>query len=441
MGEKKLNPDHLLIDISQAFTRLKEYCDNHNEIESNTKIHSSLRQTAEYILRLYVKDINQAVRKKLCTLENIPKFYTYLASLAELKSTSTRTIRNHKNRLLEVGFILAEKFQGQNGYEFIINLDVVFGQEVAELIREVNTEFQPQKEQTNTTHTHIFSQKSEGSPSSKGKIFPPLVQGTTCTTEKKKKHVGMLKGSKGVASQQSVEQSIDSTNFPKNTNKQGLNSDSSKKNHKGLEKNIKVSAKSEGVDKSENSRNSVDKANLKRILATDIWKYAHKELWSHVKDFGEYRTNQILENIENGLLASIKGDWDDSTSNLKHIYETCKSIIDFQANGLKKNSNYFIPDNPAWWFFAQNKKNGYSSVIVRINRLAQKRKEQKDNCELDKIRREVQEYKNLEKFTNKSPIQLFKLHEKRISKFKNKKLSTLFYEFASTNPYSKNNWA
>ena len=57
--------------------------------------------------------------------ENLPGFNTYNESLAKCKGCTKRTIINHRERLINAGFITREEHSGQGGVEIWLNPEVL----------------------------------------------------------------------------------------------------------------------------------------------------------------------------------------------------------------------------------------------------------------------------------------------------------------------------
>ncbi|SHJ48127.1 hypothetical protein [Aquimarina spongiae] len=122
------------INFSKVFQKTKTFIDTHNEkhCDLKAKLNASHRATAELIIRMYVKQLNQAISLGDSFKKGLPGFRTYNSSLASCKGCTVKTILNHKRRLKQAGFISYEQNRGKSGIELWVNMDV-FGQRVKNL--------------------------------------------------------------------------------------------------------------------------------------------------------------------------------------------------------------------------------------------------------------------------------------------------------------------
>ena len=116
----------LHFDFGSIFQRTKHYVDHYNAQQSKLtdKLNASHRATAELIMRLYTKQLNQAAQLQELNMHSLPGFRTFNASLAACKGCTKRTIANHKERLKQSGFIVREEHRGSEGIELWINPEI-----------------------------------------------------------------------------------------------------------------------------------------------------------------------------------------------------------------------------------------------------------------------------------------------------------------------------
>ncbi|ELR71775.1 hypothetical protein C900_02360 [Fulvivirga imtechensis AK7] len=121
-------PLHLSFDFGVVFKALKEYVDSYNKQHPDLKekINASHRGTAELIVRLYMKQLNDLTSVAPYSLSEMPAFRTYVSSLASCKDCTTRTIYNHKERLMKANLITAENHHGGEGLDLWINPEIMW---------------------------------------------------------------------------------------------------------------------------------------------------------------------------------------------------------------------------------------------------------------------------------------------------------------------------
>ncbi|GAA4839780.1 hypothetical protein GCM10023331_26230 [Algivirga pacifica] len=101
------------------------------------RLHKSVLHTAFELLRLYLAEYENAKKLKLTTYyNNLPYLHTRQSSLASLTRCHRNTMRDHIDRLKQIGFVEQYRERYSGGLEILVNWDVVFGKEIAAWVRQ-----------------------------------------------------------------------------------------------------------------------------------------------------------------------------------------------------------------------------------------------------------------------------------------------------------------
>ncbi|MCG8322862.1 MAG: hypothetical protein MI921_25395 [Cytophagales bacterium] len=428
MGNEEIPPTRLYFDFSDTFSRTKDFIDQYNAAQSKLtdKLNANHRATAELIVRLYLKQLNKASQIDNIDPQNLPGFRTYNISLATCKGCTKRTILNHKERLRQAGFIVDEKHKGAEGVEIWIN-KAIFGQ--AELCTDMG------EGMLKISHLpSIFFPET--------KKIPPLVH-EQHEHYNINSNVDKFTGFKTVKEISGVRSAAHSHGLPaahsssppdtgeaagtgndKNTEKNAVPALKQKKSsEKNLEQFPRKKEKLVPEKKYEQISGGAGRIFL-LSLVTKFWEYAKAMLYPDIilSDPEEREIlNLIWESIYGKFrLKANEKEW------LK-FHESAITRVDMVAKWLSRSCLHWIP-KPHLYFHPHNDRNGFKKTWEWYLRQETLKLEVRNQLALQQAKHELNlQNQGKGRFKNKSRLQLFRIHEKRLRQYKDQALLDAYY--------------
>lgn len=377
METKDLQGIHF--DFTTVFSNTKLYIDSYNARQNKLtdKLNANHRATAELIVRLYVKQLNRIAQIEELTTDNLPGFCTYNASLAGCKGCTQRTIINHRERLKQAKVIIREERKGSGGVELWINPQIIRPSLFSLKVKKIHTLVHELQEQKNinssvdksgvrSAHSHGLS---AGTPSNAS-----LADEATGTQE----------------------------------------------HHKNTEENVALAFKGEQCS-AKNQEQVSDEAGRIFLLSLvrQFWEYARKVLYP-----GIILSDSEEREILNLIWASVYGKFrlKATEAELLNYHESAIMRVDMVARWLSRSCFHWIP-KPHLYFHPHNERNGFKKTWQWYVRQETLKIEVRNQLELQRIVKEIdQHHQGKGRFRHKTRLQLFRIHEKRLSRYQDKSL-------------------
>ncbi|MDN5215038.1 hypothetical protein QQ020_23355 [Fulvivirgaceae bacterium BMA12] len=417
-------------DFSETFSRTKNFIDQYNATQRKLtdKLNANHRATAELIVRLYLKQLNKASRIDKIDPQNPPGFRTYNTSLATCKGCTKRTILNHKERLRQAGFIVDEKHKGVEGVEIWIN-KAIFGK--AELCTDLG------EGMSKISHLRsIFLPEA--------KKIPPLVH-EQHEHYNINSNVDKLTDLKIVKEISGVRSAAHGGGMP--AVQPSSPSDTGEAAGTGHEpcKNIQKSV-APALSKEKSSVKNLEKGSVKKQEQIPKKKYeqisgeaGHLFLLSLVKKFWEYARDVLYPDIIlsdpeerevlNLIWESVYGKFRLKASEKEWLkfHESAITRVDMVAKWLTRRSIHWIA-KPHLYFHPHNDRNGFRKTWEWYLRQETLKLEIRNQLALQQAKHELSLHNQGKgQFKNKSRIQLFRIHEKRLRQYKDQALLDAYY--------------
>ncbi|MDN5214694.1 hypothetical protein QQ020_21625 [Fulvivirgaceae bacterium BMA12] len=417
-------------DFNEAFTKTKDFIDQYNAAQSKLtdKLNANHRATAELIVRPYLKQLNKASQIDTVDPQNLPGFRTYNTSLATCKGCTKRTILNHKERLRQAGFIVDEKHKGAEGVEIWIN-KAIFGQ--AELCTDMGEGI------LKISHLPaIFFPET--------KKIPPLVHeqhehyninsnvDKLLGLEKVKEISGVRSAAHGYglpavppSPPPDTGEAVGTGHEPcKNIQKSVAPALSKEKSSvKNLEKGS--AKKQEQVPKKKYEQISGEAGHLFLLsLVRKFWEYARDMLYPDII-LSDPEEREVLNLIWESVYGKfrLKGNEKEWLS----FYESAITRVDMVTKWLSRSCLHRIP-KPHLYFHLHNDRNGFKKTWEWYLRQETLKLEVRNQLALQQAKHELSLHnKGKGRFKNKSRLQLFKIHEKRLRQYKDQALLDAYY--------------
>jgi hypothetical protein len=397
-------------NFSDAFCHTKAYIDSYNASKTKLpeKLSASCRSTAELLVRLYVKQLNRQVQKEGINPGQLPALPTCNQSLASCLGCTSRTVINHKEKLKNAHFIVKEERRGNQGILLWLN-PVLLGEAYLS--------------------TSLDHQINKIAPlvsffSVDAKNFHPLVhepheqKNTNSTVDKSINPDIVSPEEKGVRqlADENGEQSIATGTL--------------QEHHKNMGENGKCSASKQAISappkqKHEQKNGGEAERIFLLSLVRQFWQHARTILYPDII-LSDPENNEVLNLIWESVYGKFRAC--NSQSQWVAYHKTALARVDMVKRWLDRNVNHWIPQKPHVYFNPQNHKNGFINTWEWYVRQETLKIEIRNHLELEKVKKEVQAH-NQEKgrFKNHSRLQLFRIHEKRLSKFKDEALIQTYY--------------
>jgi hypothetical protein len=407
---KKTTNHKLHFDYGRVFQSTKSFIDRHNSRQSQLtqKLNANHRATAELIVRLYLKQLNKAAQIDNLDAENLPGFNTYNESMAKCKGCTKRTIINHRERLMNAGFIIKEQHCGQGGVEIWLNPEVLgmaklsttcgdnvvkIG-EVASLFYEKAKNFHPlvheQQEQENNNSNVGKSVTTEKDHDQEYGVLP----------HRRDHKSGKAKGT-GHEQDKNTEENADPA---------------SKRQEKAPEKPCKAEKQEQ-------------KLGAGRIflltLIRQFWAYARKVLYPDLL-LSEPEEREILNLIWESVYGKLQ--WQASEKDWLNYQETAYNRINMVARWLARSPGHWIP-KPHIYFHPSNDRNGFKKTWQWYVKQETLKLEIRNQLLLQQVKTEWQQHEQDKgRFLEKTRLQLFRIQQKRLAKYRDESLNQAYQQ-------------
>ncbi len=390
-------------DFSTVFQSTKTYIDTYNEKQKETKakLNSNHRATAEWIIRLYLKQLNNAITLGDHT-EDMQGFRTYNTSLSSCKGCTTRTILNHKTRLKAAGFITKEINHGNTGIELWINEAVIKPQNTP--ITEQKTsekpvlKINPLESKAKNFRTLVHEQQEQiNNNSNVDKCITREKEAPACSlgaTDKNDRNIGM--------------------NIRK---RRALKTETQKKQTRGRAK-ISENRTEDPKNDTKTLRNGIETAFLIELVQR-FWQYTKGVLYPDL----ELSQPEIIS-IQRLIWVSVFHGFKKHTTinDLKKNQEILYKRVDMVHRWRSRNANRWIP-SPDVYFSPENTRNGFNTTYDWYLKNELLKQQIKREIIIQKAEQEWKDHeKGKGKHKHKSRLQLFEIQKKRMAALKDEKL-------------------
>ena len=367
---KTLNPSptpKMHLDFGVIFKSTKLFVDSYNRKQPNH------RATAELIVRLYAQQINKSGHAVMA-LADMPGFRSYNPSLASCKGCTVRTIINHKHRLVKAGFITKELHRGADGIELQLNPAVLGEVKVATTTDDNTTQITPLASfftgRVKNLHPLVHVQQELNNNNSTVDMF--------ITPEEEKEAT-----------------SSSATRTPQEQNK-----------------NIRESANSASKDQTKVI--GVERTFL-LSLVEQFWKYTKGRLYPD-----RILTQPEEKEIRNHIWRTVykKFTLDGDRKQWENYQEMLYARVDMAQRWLARNPKHWIPA-PHLYFHPNNTKNGFEKTWTWYLKQLAVKKEIRNQLLLQQTDHEWKQHaKGLGRHKHKTRFELFRLQQKRLSRYK-----------------------
>jgi hypothetical protein len=400
-----LTPFHL--EFSTVFAHAKTYLDEHNYCQSRLtdSLSSSHRATVFSIVRLYLKQLKKISLIQSFNPSQLPGFRTYNNSLAKEQGCTVRTIINHKERLKKAQIIIREERRGAGGIELWINPKLLFG--------EVHSE---KKSNAIPSFSDVFCANA--------KNLHPLVH-----EPHELKNLNSIVG-KSISPATISQKEKGVRQLADENGEQSIATGTLQEHHKNMGENGKCSASNQAISvppKQKHEQKKGEEAGRIFLLSLvrQFWQTARTSLYPDII-LSEPEQNEIMNLIWESVYGKFKGSF--SQSQWIAYHKTALERINMVKKWLERSSNHWIPQKPHVYFNPQNNKNGFVNTWEWYVRQEALKIELRNQLELEKVKKEIQEQSEQKgRFKSHSRLQLFRIHEKRLSNYKDESLMRAYY--------------
>ncbi len=379
---KTLNPSptpKMHLDYSVIFKQTKQFIDVYNRKQSNLtdKLNANHRATAELIVRLYAQQINKSGHE-VVPLVDLPGFRSYNPSLASCKGCTVRTIINHKHRLVKAGFILKEIHRGADGIELRLNPAVLGEVKVATTDNENTTQITPLasffKGRVKNLHPLVHVHQEQNNNNSNVDML---------ITPKKKKEV----------------MHSSATRTPQEQNK-----------------NIGESTAS--ASKGQTKTAEVERTFLLGLVE-QFWKYTKGQLYPDLF-LTDPEEKEVLNHIWHSVYKKFALDGD--KKQWENYQEMLYARVDMVKRWLERNPTHWIPA-PYLYFNPNNTKNGFDKTWTWYLKQLSMKRTIRNQLIIQTTNHEWKQHsKGQGRHKYKTRFELFRLQQKRLSKYKDAEL-------------------
>ncbi|WP_017730699.1 hypothetical protein [Nafulsella turpanensis] len=404
---QQISSSPIYLEFSTVFANTKAYMDEHNSSQSRLTdcLSNSHRATVFSIVRLYLKQLKRASLLQPVLPDQLPSFRTFNISLAKEQGCTVRTIINHKERLKKAGIIIGEERRGSGGTELWINPKLLLGEV-----------FPAQKLNTIPSISDIFCANV--------KNFHPLVH-EPHEQENANSTVGKsISPDIANPEDKGVRKVADENGEP------SIATGTLQEHHKNMGENGKCSASKQAISappKQKHEQKNGEEAERIFLLSLirQFWQHARTILYPDII-LSDPENNEVLNLIWESVYGKFRVRY--SQSQWIAYHNTALARVDMVKRWLDRDVNHWIPQKPHVYFDPQNQKNGFINTWEWYVRQETLKIEIRNQLELEKVKKETLTH-NQEKgrFKNHSRLQLFRIHEKRLSKFKDEALMQAYY--------------
>lgn len=388
----------LHFDFATVFSNTKSFIDQYNTQQTQLieKLNANHRATAELIVRLYLKQLNQAGNLQYLDPANLPGFSTYNSSLAKCKGCTKRTIMNHRERLIKAGFIIQEQHCGKGGMEIWINPEILgmakpsiyLGDKVVKI----------------GDMTSLFYVKA--------KNFHPLVH-----EQQEQLNNNSIVDKSGVPS--GHEHGLDKSETTGTGHEQDKNTEENANpvsiSQKSVSKNQLKAEKQEHIAEA-------GRIFLLRLIK-EFWLCARKVLYPNLI-LSEPEEKEILNLIWESVYGKLQ--WNVAEKEWLKYQDTAFNRINMVARWLGRSPAHWIP-KPHIYFHPNNDRNGFKKTWEWYVKQETLKIEIRNQLLLQQIKAEWQQHEqNKGRFREKTRLQLFRLQQKRLAKYKDESLNQAY---------------
>lgn len=365
---------NICTDFSKVFEQTKAFIDLHNKQQTQLtqKINANHRDTAELIIRLYLKQLRKLPNELLDRDTDLPGFKTFNTSLAKCKGCTIRTIINHKERLKIAGIIIKEEHRGAQGIELWINPNIL------------KTKCSP----TDFSLPEV-------------KIFHPLVH---------EQHEQRNNNSK-----------VDNRNLAKGVRSKADGYGKTKGTRHEQDMNT-----GENAVAASKVKNNLDEAARISLLAMiqNFWELARKILYLDLI-MSDPEERDILNHIWRTVYGCLQAPW--TLKQWHQYHEQALERVVMVRKWLDRSPERWIPP-PHIYFHESNDKNGFQNTIQWLLKRDILKAEVKAQLQLQRIKKEQELHaEGKGRYQHLNRLQLFRLHEQRLRKYKDPAVLESYY--------------
>ena len=394
-------------EFASVFASTKAFLDNHNSRQPRLidRLSNSHRSTVFSIVRLYLKQLKKTSLIQSLKYHQLPGFRTYNNSLAKEQGCTARTIINHKERLKKANIIIQEERRGAGGTELWINPILLFGEALS-----------GEKLNSIPSLSDIFC--------SNVKNLHPLVHEL-----QEQKNINSIVGkskSPGIANSQDKGVRLPADENGEHSIAQGT----LQEHHKNMGGNEKCSASKQAISalpkQKYPQKNGAEAEHIFLLsLVRQFWQSARTTLYPDII-LSDPENNEIMNMVWESVYGKFRGSL--SQSDWVTYHKTALARIQMVKKWLERNPNHWIPQKPHVYFDPQNNKNGFIKTWEWYVRQETLKIELRNQLELEKVKKEIQEQSEQKgRFKSYSRLQLFRIHEKRLSTYKDESLMRAYY--------------
>ncbi|WP_010182709.1 hypothetical protein [Aquimarina agarilytica] len=398
-----MNPNHIAptpkmhLDFGTVFKNTKQYIDQYNKKQPKLtdRLNANHRATAELIIRLYAKQINKSAIE-ISIAERLPGLKTYNPSLASCKGCTVRTIINHKQRLLQSGFLIEDIHRGADGVELKINPVVLNKLKISTQVDDKTQQITPLasffKGRVKNLHPLVHVQQEHlNNNSPVDKLITPQ------QPEKKEKEV-FVSSATGTPQEHDKNKEESAIFTPKDQTKV----------------------------------NGVERAFLLQLVR-QFWGYSKKSLYPS-QVFTEAENTEILNHIWRSVFQRFK--LEGNKKQWENYQEMLLKRMDMVARWLKRNPKHWIPA-PHLYFNENNIKNGFDKTWSWYVKQEHQKKEIRNQLLIQAVDHEWKQHKKGQgKHKFKTRFELYRLQCKRLSKYKDKQLLNAYEQCLHRNLFT-----
>lgn len=389
--------------FGEVFQNTKSFIDRYNnrQIKLTQKLNANHRATAELIIRLYLKQLNKAAQLDNLALENLPGFNTYNESLAKCKGCTKRTIINHRERLVNAGFITQEEHRGKGGVEIWLN-PVILG------MAKLSTPLEDNVVKIRDLAS-LFCEKA--------KNFHPLVHEhqEQLNNNSKVDKSGTQKSGVPYGHWNGLDKSeATGTGHEQNKNTEENANSASKRQVKAPERHCKAEKQEQ-------------KPGAGRIfllsLIRQFWDYARKVLYPDLI-ISEPEEREILNLIWESVYGKLH--WGATEKEWLQYQDTAFTRINMVARWLNRTPGHWIP-KPHIYFHPNNERNGFKKTWQWYVKQETLKIEIRNQLLLQQVKTEWEQHEqNKGRFREKTRLQLFRIQQKRLANYRDESLNQAY---------------
>jgi hypothetical protein len=397
----KPNNQRFHFDFGEVFSKTKSFIDTYNngQTQLTQKLNANQRATAELMIRLYLKQLNKAAQLDTLDPDNLPGFNTYNESLAKCKGCTKRTIINHRERLVNAGFIAKEQHCGKGGVEIWLN-PVVLG------MAKLSTNYGDNVVKIGDVASLFYE---------KAKNFHPLVH------EQQEQLNNNSKVDKSGTEINGVPYGHESGKATRTGHEQDKNTEENA--NPASERQVKAP---ERHCKAENQEQKLGAGRIFLLsLIRQFWDYARKVLYPDLI-LSEPEEKEILNLIWESVYGRLQ--WNATEKDWLKYQDTAFNRINMVARWLTRSPGHWIP-KPHIYFHPNNERNGFIKTWQWYVKQETLKIEIRNQLLLQQVKAEWQQHEqNKGRFREKTRLQLFRIQQKRLAGYRDESLNQAYQQ-------------